>query len=169
MTARSIARLALLVAVAVTLQVAESLIPKPLPWLRLGLANAVTLLAILRLGAAAATFIVVVRVLLAALLLGTLGGPAFLLSASGSAAALLVMTLARRLALPPLSVLGVSVLGSASHVGGQLAALGWLSGAGSAVLALGPVLALTAVPLGILTGAIVAAVDRRLVPWGREW
>jgi heptaprenyl diphosphate synthase len=168
-TARTVARLGLLVAVAVTLQVAESLVPKPLPWLRLGLANAVTLLAIVRLGVRSAAFVTTVRVLLGALLLGTLGGPSFLLSASGSVAALLAMAIAERWGVPPLSLLGVSVLGSASHVAGQLLALAWLSGAGSAVLGLGPILAFTAVPLGLVTGAVVVAVDRRLVPWEAAW
>ena len=54
LSARVSTRLAILVAVATVLQVAESLIPKPLPWLRLGLANAVTLLVVLRAGFGAA-------------------------------------------------------------------------------------------------------------------
>ncbi|MBZ0270243.1 Gx transporter family protein [bacterium] len=169
MTARSVARLALLVAVAVTLQIAESLIPKPLPWLRLGLANGVTLLAIVRLGPRAALALTAVRVFLGALLLGTLGGPAFFLSASGGLAATVVMIAVHRCCAPRVSVLGVSVAGSAAHVAAQLGALGALTGAGGAVLALAPVLAASAVPLGLVTGAVVLAAHRRLAPWEGAW
>lgn len=169
MTARTVARLALLVAVATTLQIAESLIPKPLPWVRLGLANGVTLLAIARLGARAAFALTAIRVLLGGLLLGTLGGPSFLLSASGGLAAALVMTLVHRAFTPRVSLLGVSVAGSAAHVGAQLATLGALTGAGGAILALAPLLAATAVPLGLVTGAVVLAAHRRLAPWEAAW
>jgi heptaprenyl diphosphate synthase len=165
MSARTAARLGILVAIAATLQIAESLVPKPLPWLRLGLANGVTLLAIARLGAAPAFGVAAARVLLGGLVLGTLGSPPFVLSAAGSAAAALVMAAAWRAAAPPLSLLGVSVLGSAAHVAGQLAALGALFGLGRGVLALAPALAITAVPLGLVTGAVILAVHRRLPPW----
>ena len=165
MTARAVARLAVLIAVAATLQIAEGMIPKPLPWLRLGLANGVTLLVIVRLGAGAALGVTAVRVVMGGLVLGTFGGPAFALSAAGSGAAWLVMAAAWRGLTPPLSLLGVSVLGSAAHVAGQLAALGALLGVGRGVLALAPVLAATAVPLGLVTGAVILAVHRRLPPW----
>jgi len=165
MSARSLARLAVLVAVAVTLSIAESMIPKPLPWLRLGLANGVTLLALARLGARVALAVTVARVVLAGLLLGTLGGPAFALAASGSLAAWAVMALARAIAPGALSLIGVSVLGAGAHVAGQLAALAALTGVGRGVLALSPWLAATAVPLGIVTGGVILAVHRRLPPW----
>jgi heptaprenyl diphosphate synthase len=163
--ARTAARLAALTAVAITLQIAESLAPRPLPWLRLGLANGVTLLALVRLGTAAGLTVAGLRVLLTGLLLGTFGGPAFVLSAAGSAAAVLVMAGALRRLCPPLSLLGVSVLGSGAHVTGQLAAFSGLFALGSGALALAPVLTLTAVPLGLITGAVVLAVHRRLPEW----
>jgi uncharacterized membrane protein len=66
---------------------------------------------------------------------------------------------------PSLSLLGISVLGSGAHVLAQLGVIGTLFGAGPAVLSLAPVLLATAVPLGLFTGALVLAVDRRLTPW----
>ena len=163
--ARNVARLAIFIAVATVLQVAESLVPKPVPWLRLGLANAVTLLVLIRAGAAPAIVVTVVRLLLGGLVLGTLGSPAFLLSAAGALAALAVMAPVVRLAMPPLSPLGVSVLGAAVHVGGQLAAFSILFELGSAALVLAPLLVSTAVPLGLVSGAVVLAVHRRLAAW----
>ena len=165
MTARTVARLGVLVAVATTLQIAESLIPKPLPWLRLGLANGVTLLVLARIGFRAGLAVTVVRVLLGGLLLGTLGGPSFVLGASGGLVAVVIMGAALRFSSPPLSILGVSVLGSGAHVLGQLSALSALFDLGRGVLLLAPVLLATAVPLGLVTGAVILAVHRRLPPW----
>ncbi len=164
MTVRTAARLGLLVAVAVTLQIAESLVPRPVPWLRLGFANAVTLLVLARSGLRDALVVTGVRVVLSALLLGTFGGPALLLSASGGIAATQAMGAAIAAA-PPLSLLGVSVAGSAAHVAGQLAALSALLGLGGDVAVLAPILLATAVPLGLVTGALVVVVHRRIAPW----
>jgi heptaprenyl diphosphate synthase len=161
---RTAARLGLLVAVAVTLQIAESMIPRPLPWLRLGLANAVALLVLVRAGLRSALVVTSIRVVLSGLLLGTFGGPAFLLSAAGGLAATLAMAGALR-AVPPLSLLGVSVVGSSAHVGGQLATLGPLLGIGAQAAVLSPLLLVTAVPVGLVTGALVVAVHRRIPPW----
>jgi len=165
MTTRVVARLAVLIAVAATLQIAEGMIPKPLPWLRLGLANGVTLLVIVRMGPGAALGVAMVRVAMGGLVLGTFGGPAFALSAAGAGAAWLAMGAAWRWLAPPLSLLGVSVLGSAAHVAGQLLALAVLLGVGRGVLALAPLLAATAVPLGLVTGAVILSVHRGLPPW----
>jgi heptaprenyl diphosphate synthase len=164
LSARSAARLGLLVAVAVTLQIAESLIPRPLPWVRIGLANAITLLILVRIDLRSALAVTGIRVVLSALLLGTFGGPAFVLSAAGGLTAAFAMALALR-AVPPLSLLGVSVVGSAAHVVGQLAALGKLLGIGAHAAVLAPVLLATAVPVGLVTGALVVAVHRRVGAW----
>jgi heptaprenyl diphosphate synthase len=161
---RTAARLGLLVAVAVTLQIAESLIPRPLPWIRVGLANAVALLVLVRAGLGSALAVTGIRVVLSGLLLGTFGGPAFLLSAAGGLAATLAMAGALR-AVPPLSLLGVSVVGSSAHVAGQLTTLGPLLGIGSQAAVLSPLLLATAVPVGLVTGALVVAVHRRVPPW----
>jgi heptaprenyl diphosphate synthase len=160
-----LSRIALLVAVATTLQIAENLIPKPLPWLRLGLANGVTLLAIVRLGFGTSLAITVVRIVLGGLLLGTIGGPTFVLSAAGGCLAALVMGLAAKSLGRWLSLLGISVLGSVAHVVGQLAALGLLLGAGAGPMTFLPVFILGAVPMGIVTGAVILAVHRRLPSW----
>ena len=168
-TARTLARLAILTAVAATLQIAESLAPRPLPWVRLGFANAVALLAMIRLGFRAGLTVTVARLLLGGLVLGTLGGPAFLLSAAGGTLAFFTMAIALRRFVPPLSVLGVSVLGSFAHVLGQLAALSTLLDTGRSIFTLTPLLCVTAVPVGLATGVLVLALDRRLASWQDAW
>ncbi|MDP6528171.1 MAG: Gx transporter family protein [Gemmatimonadota bacterium] len=163
--ARTVARLALLVVAAATLQIAESLFPRPVPWFRLGLANAVTLLALSRLGFASAAAVALVRTTLAGLLLGTLGGPSFLLSLAGALAALVVMAASLRFASPPLSLLGVSAAGAAAHGCAQLAVLVLLLDPGAGALFLLPMLVGPAVPLGLVTGGLVSSLHRRLPAW----
>lgn len=164
LSTRDAARLGLLVAVATTLQIAENFLPRPVPWLRLGLANAVTLLVLVRLGARAALTLTGIRVLLGGLLVGTFGGPGFLLSFTGGFAATLAMAVAFR-AMPPFSMLGVSVFGSAAHVAAQLGTLGLIAGLGPAVFAWGPLFMACAVPVGLVTGALAFLLHRRLPAW----
>lgn len=74
-SARRIARLGLLTAAALILSLLDGMIPLPLPWLKLGLANAVTLLLLLSRRRTDAVLCLTARILLGALLLaGLLSG-----------------------------------------------------------------------------------------------
>jgi heptaprenyl diphosphate synthase len=94
-SAASLAPVALLLSVAVTLGYVESvaLPPLPVPGLRLGLANVAVLLALGTFGVRAAVMVSLGRVFLVALALGTLGSPSFVLSLGGAIAALALMAL----------------------------------------------------------------------------
>lgn len=112
-------RIALLIAFASILQIGESLIPHPIPGIRFGLANMITLVALIQLGYKPALEIAVLRTLLSSFILGTFMSPSFLLSFCGSLISTIVMILTHyistrgRLAL--LSIVGISVLGSLTH------------------------------------------------------
>ena len=69
--------LALFIALAVSLHILESLLPSPVPWLRLGLANIMTLSALYLYGGRAAWTVSLARVGIGALLLGRLFSPGF--------------------------------------------------------------------------------------------
>ena len=108
-----------LVAVATVFElvlfVLDSAIPKPIPWIKIGLANIVTLA--LRIGAGwrAAAAVHFLRILIGAVFRGGLFTPFFLLSFSGGAASFLVMAAAVRWAMPVLGFVGVSFLGALAH------------------------------------------------------
>ena len=84
-------KIALLVAFACVLQIAESLIPHPIPGLRLGLANMLTLTAMVVLGFRYAMEVAVLRTVLSAFIMGTFLSPTFILSISGAVLSTLVM------------------------------------------------------------------------------
>ena len=117
--------LALFIALAVALHTFEVLLPNPLPWFRLGLANILALTALFLYGQRALWIVSLTRILVGSLLLGNLFSPAFLLSLSGGLLATLMMSVAYRLCRPRIGPVGVSVLGALGHAGGQLL-IAWL-------------------------------------------
>lgn len=155
---RRLTRCAVLTALALAISVCEGLVPLsvliPLPGLRLGLANLVTVYALCRLSGREALGILVARCLLGAVVGGNLTALAF--SLSGGLLALGTMWLLLRA--PGLSLFGVCIAGAAAHNTGQiLAAMGVLASPAIAVY-LAPLLAAS-----VLTGAVTGAASVLLV------
>ncbi|MBI3592219.1 MAG: Gx transporter family protein [Nitrospirae bacterium] len=153
-------RIALLSSYALALHGFEMLIPSPVPWLRLGLSNIVTLITLYLYGMKPALMVTMIRVLLGSLLLGTFLGPAFFLSLSGGLAGTLSMGIVSA-AFPRLfSLLGLSLIGALSHNIAQLffAYLLFVQRI-EAVLVVAPVL----IAAGTLTGAVNGIVSRYLI------
>ena len=116
---RRIALIAALAAVALTIFVAESQIPPvvPMPGVKLGLANIVTLVAMVLLNRRDALFVLAVRLILGAAFTG--GFSTLLFSAVGGLFAYLVM--AALVGLFPEKLLwAVSVLAALAHNAGQM-------------------------------------------------
>ena len=105
-------QLALLVAIASILFTLESLVQSPLPWMRLGLANMITLLALRWWGMKEAMAIVVLRVLLGSFLVGKFFHPVFLMSLSGGIMAALTMGIVMKSTKEVFSLIGISIIGS---------------------------------------------------------
>ena len=164
--ADSVVRLSILVACASVLQVAESLLPHPIPGVRLGLANIVTVIAMVYVGPGSAVQLAVLRTLVSSMVLGTFLTPAFVLSFSGGVVSALVMVLLYRLSLGGgpfrFSLIGISVGGAVSHIMTQVALVYLLFIRSSGVLLLWPWLALSAVVTGVITGMVVVQAVRRL-------
>ena len=157
-------RCAVLTALALAISVCEGLVPLsiliPLPGLRLGLANLVTVYALCRLSGREALGILVSLCLLGAIVGGNLTALAF--SLTGGALAFLTMWLL--LHVPGLSLFGVCIAGAAAHNTGQiLAAMAVLASPAIAVY-LAPLL-LASLLTGAVTGAASILLVRR-VPWG---
>lgn len=148
--------LAWFAALAVAIHSVEALIPSPLPGVKLGLANAVTLVVLLIDSPRAALVVTAVRVFVGALLIGTFLGPGFLLSLTGGLAAWAVMAACRPLAGPLLSALGLSVLGALAHILAQIATVYFLLIPNPGLLHLVPMLVAAAIVTGAATGLVAA-------------
>lgn len=156
------ARIALYAAAATVMFVLERLLPNPLPWVRLGLANVVTLVALLDLGARPAAAVVVLRLLLGSFFAGTVFGPQFVLSACGAAASWGAMALGAAVGARIWSPLGLSLLGAVAHAVAQLAAASRLLGGGDGLWALLPLFLVLAIATGVVTGLGADLLVRRL-------
>ena len=152
---------AVLVAVALALSYTERFIPLqmivPLPGVKLGLANIVTLIALYLLGAKAAFAILIPRCIFGAVFGGGITGLAF--SLIGGVLAMVTMSLTRRI--PFLSIYGVSILGAAAHNVGQILAAMVLMNS-VYIGAYLPYLLIVALFTGFATGAAGAGVLRSL-------
>jgi heptaprenyl diphosphate synthase len=113
-------RIALLAAYALALHGFESLLPTPVPWLRLGLANIITLTALFLYGIRAAIMVTLIRVILSSLFTGTFLGPAFILSLGGGITSTLAMGSVLSIAPRLFSAIGLSLIGALLHNIAQL-------------------------------------------------
>lgn len=162
----SIKQTALLVACAAAVQMAESLIPQPLPGIRLGLANMITLITLDRYGLRSALEVSLLRAVISALFLGTFLAPAFLLSFAAAGVSVAVMGLLYRAVAarehPALSLVGISVVGAVSHNLTQMGVAYLLLLHHPGIFLLLPWLGISAVVTGWITGLVASMVCRRL-------
>lgn len=159
---RRLAYNALALSLAMLLSWLELLLPLPLllPGLKLGLANLAVMYVFFAVGHADAAAVSLLRVLLMSLLFGS--ASSFLFSLGGatlSYLALLALSRGGRY----ISRLGISMGASASHILGQMLAACLLYGM-HGPLALLPFLLLGSVPLGLLNGAFLLVLERKLPP-----
>lgn len=159
---RKLVSLSLITAVGLILFSVETSIPRPLPWMRLGLANIAPLLALVFYGGWEAAGVMAAKVVVGGLLSGCILGPSFLLASAGGCAAVCCMSVAHRVAGSRFSVVGISVIGSASHNLTQLAVAGaWLIGPGAAAM-LAPFFLLSGLVAGLLVGLVAQVLLLRL-------
>ena len=158
---RQLALCAVLTALALGLSTLENLFPVtlviPLPGVKLGLANIVTVFALYQLGPLPALCILAARCLLGSLFAGN--ASALLFSLLGGTLAMLVMLALSRL--PGLSVYGVSIGGAAGHNIGQMAAA-LITLGNTAVLGYLPFLLVVSLFTGALTGFVSALLLRAI-------
>ena len=161
LTTRQLTLCAVLTALALALSYVENFLPLtlliPLPGVKLGLANLVTVFALYALGAGQALLILVARCTLGAIFAGNFN--ALLYSLLGGLSAMAVMALLRRR--KGLSLYGVSMGGAAAHNCGQIAAAVITLG-NSAPLCYLPVLLTVSVFTGTLTGYLSGLLFRAL-------
>jgi len=104
-----------LLVLASGLHVFEAAMPSLGPWFKLGIANIITLIALVILGPKAAFSLAIARVIVGSFFIGTLFTPTFIISLSATCAATLTMLLAWRF-IPHISLIGVSLMAAICHM-----------------------------------------------------
>jgi heptaprenyl diphosphate synthase len=149
-------RVAKLAAFAIALHMVEAVIPSPLPGVKPGLANIVTLYVLLQYGFATAAWVSILRVFASSLLMGQFLSPTFALSLSGALLSLSALWAAQYLPRRYFSAVTLSILGAFAHMAGQLIVVRlWLIPHAS-VTYLIPIFALAALFFGLINGLITA-------------
>jgi len=157
-------RIARQAAAAIALTVAEAVIPLPLPGIKPGLANIVTLVVLARWGWREAAWVSLLRVFAANLLLGQFLAPGFFLSLAGALASLAALGTAMCLPRRWFGSVSQSIIAAFAHIGAQLAvARLWLV-PHDGVFYLVPVFAAAAVVFGLVNGLAAAALLRWTPP-----
>jgi heptaprenyl diphosphate synthase len=153
-------RIAVLSAYALVLYGFEGLVPTPIPWLRLGLANIITLVALMLYGLRTAMMVTLIRVILASIFTGTFLGPAFMLSFAGGVSSTAAMGLTYLVFRNLFGPVGLSLVGALFHNLAQLTLAYFLFIQRiEAMLLIGPVILL----LGTLTGGVNGVVSHLLI------
>ena len=149
-------RIARYAAAAIVLTIVEAAIPLPLPGIKPGLANIVTLIVLSRWGWREAVWVALLRVLASSLLLGQFLAPGFFLSLSGALASLIVLGGAHYLPQRWFGPVSHSILAAFAHIGAQLlVARLWLV-PHDGVFYLIPFFAVAAVVFGLINGLVAA-------------
>jgi heptaprenyl diphosphate synthase len=154
------ARVAGLIVVGLLLFVFENYLPRPIPWLKLGLANIATILALYWLGWKAALTVSVFRILIGSFFTGNLFTPGFFLSISGGLLAVTVMGLFYYLRI--FGIISVSVIGAIFHNLGQLLVAVYFLFKNAVIWYLLPVLFLAGLFTGIVIGFFSFYLLRRI-------
>jgi len=161
-------RIAWLAALAITIHIAESALPNPLPGVKPGLANVVTIAVLYLYGWRTAAWVSLLRVLVGSLLLGTFLSPTFVLSLAGALASITTLggayLINTRLPGQGLGPVGYSLLAAMAHIAGQFYSAYWLFIPHAALFTLLPVLMSAAVVLGLINGIITRTMLQRLSP-----
>ncbi|MGH8751704.1 MAG: Gx transporter family protein [Burkholderiales bacterium] len=149
-------RIAKLAAYAIGFTLLEAGIPSPLPGIKPGLANIITLVVLQRHGLRIAVWVALLRVVCASFLLGTFLSPGFFLSLSGAVLSLVMLAVTRALPADYFGPVSHSILAAFAHIGAQLLVVYlWLI-PHTGVAYLVPVFAFAALLFGTLNGLIAA-------------
>ena len=147
-------RIAWLTALAITIHIAESALPSPLPGIKPGLANVVTIVTLLEYGWATAAWVALLRVLIGSLLIGTFLSPTFALSLAGAIASLAVLRVAGWLPGRGFGAVGYCLLAALAHMAAQFFTAYALFIPHQGLFHLLPVLMTAAVAFGLVSGAV---------------
>ena len=153
MTNKKILYLAFLSALSISLFAFDALLPKPFPFLKLGLSNSIIVYLIYEKRYFDGIIVALSKVFIGNLIMGTIFSPGFLLSFSGTFFALFFMIIFK-LSHLNFSILGISIIGAEFHNLFQILTARIVLIQDNSIFYFLPFLILIAVLTGIISGYI---------------
>lgn len=155
-------QIAALAALAISIHVLESVLPSPLPGIKPGFANIITLVAFTCWGLEVAMWVAILRVLVGSLIVGTFLSPTFVLSFSGALASVFTLVLFTKYSRWNISVFGLALIMAMAHMLTQFFVVYWFFIPHVAMMNLLPILLTAALIFGVINGIIASKVKEKL-------
>lgn len=149
-------RIAQLAALAIGLHLIEAVIPSPLPGVKPGIANIVTLFVMYQFDFKTAAWVSLLRVFAGGLLIGQFLSPTFFLSLGGALSSIAVLFFANKLPKKYFSAISLSIIAAFAHIAGQLLVVRFWLIPNAGVAYLIPIFALAAFFFGFVNGIITS-------------
>ena len=154
-------RVAKLAALAIGLHLIEAVVPSPLPGVKPGIANIVTLYILYRFDFATAAWVSLLRVFASSLLFGNFLSPTFVLSLSGAMMSLVALYFAQHLPRRYFGPVSLSILAAFAHMLAQLLLVRFWLIPHAGVAYLMPIFMLAALFFGLINGVVTNILLKR--------
>ncbi len=154
-------RIAKLAALAIGLHLIEAVVPSPLPGVKPGIANIVTLYILYRFDFATAAWVSFLRVFASSLLFGNFLSPTFVLSLSGAMMSLVALYFVQHLPRRYFGPVSLSILDAFAHMLAQLLLVRFWLIPHAGVAYLMPIFMLAALFFGLINGVVTNILLKR--------
>ncbi len=154
-------RIAKLAALAIGLHLIEAVVPSPLPGVKPGIANIVTLYILYRFDFATAAWVSLLRVFASSLLFGNFLSPTFVLSLSGAMMSLVALYFVQHLPRRYFGPVSLSILAAFAHMLAQLLLVRFWLIPHAGVAYLVPIFMLAALFFGLINGVVTNILLKR--------
>lgn len=154
-------RVAKLAALAIGLHLIEAVVPSPLPGVKPGIANIVTLYVLYRFDFVTAAWVSLLRVFASSLLFGNFLSPTFVLSLSGALMSLVALYFAQYLPRRYFGPVSLSILAAFAHMLAQLLLVRFWLIPHAGVAYLVPIFMLAALFFGLINGVVANILLKR--------
>ena len=154
-------RIAKLAALAIGLHLIEAVVPSPLPGVKPGIANIVTLYILYRFDFATAAWVSLLRVFASSLLFGNFLSPTFVLSLSGAMMSLVALYFVQHLPRRYFGPVSLSILAAFTHMIAQLLLVRFWLIPHAGVAYLIPIFMLAALFFGLINGVVTNILLKR--------
>ena len=147
-------KIAKLAAIAIALSIIEFFLPSPIPGVKPGIANIITLFTIIKFNFSTAVWVSIIRVFVVSIIIGTFLGPTFFLSLSGSLFSLMFLFLFKNINGKYFSVISLSLIAAFAHTTGQFLIVRFWIIPHDGIFYLLPIFMISALTFGLVNGII---------------